>query len=532
MAKGIKIPVTAPGAKQARRDIKGVADASKQLGGDAKAGGVDAAEGMDDFTGAMGVNLSTFTNWKIGLGAGIAAIIAGLKASYEHVSQIHEKMREAYREFSSMAQRPSTIALAQVRGESEAATVKWKKRTAAKYTIDAEEAGAADFGLKSGLSTEFDRSGLDEIGEGAFKTMRVFGARGKTVSETAAASVKAGVATTPAEVKDFLAKVGTFAKESAVDYQGLAQVVKRLLPLVKSSGIPVDRFLAMAAAMSFQISDPGELATTLERIIRSAGKSGPALKRYAAEAGKKLDDLTAAEIIDFQASVIDAAEGPQAKARAAKSLGIEDEIATLYGKAYGPETRAGVRKFLAGAGTASFADVEGQYAKVRSSDTAKVYAAKQKKELTEFEASQSAALMTEVEDLAEAEVTRAMGEGEDIGGWEVLEDLAGGDKRAKRYYMIKALKAMLKRLSEDPSLDAAASAEAGDLYRQFTTTTMSRGDIGASFQTSGGNEPAVREAFRFVQGQGGGNITINNGGVHFNGQYADPAGVRRDTGME
>ena len=89
---------------------------------------------------------------------------------------------------------------------------------------------------------------------------------------------------------------------------------------------------------------------------------------------------------------------------------------------------------------------------------------------------------------------------------------------------------MLNRMHKDDSLSRSvrmdAMMRAGQLEQGYAEAYQTYGGMGMW-------EGEIRTGFRFVQEHGGGRgVTINNGGVHFHGQYEDPAGAPRKTGME
>jgi len=545
VAKDINIKIKAPGAKQAAADIKGTAGAERQLGADAKKAGKGigkANEAVDGLTRGLGVNKSVFTNWKVGLAAGIAAVAAGLKESYDYVRRIHKEMRDAYREFVDLSRQAGTSQLAQIRGESEAATVKWMYKTGRKYSIAPEEARTAAFEMESGLGPDQvgGRKAFGQIQDTMFTSMRAFGTSGRTGAGLAIAAYESGQAKTPEEFKRFYAKAGLAAGKSRLSLESLGGILSTLLPLAVKAGIPADYFMAQAAAMSFRIGEPSRLRTALERMIRAAGTKGDALEQYAEKAGRKVADLSAVEVMEFQSRQIAGAMtrgGPQAGMAMAESLGLSPELAQVYGAAFDPEVQARMKGLRGQIGGAAWGGVSDRYAGVRQTPEAAAYSARLAKQQARQEASRKQALMAIVEDLSVGEVARMRGLDQDIPG--VLEDMpaipfgpSGGQEQAKRMYMLKELERVLRAIEINQSLSAETRAEAARRREEiFENRGIVSGDIPAGYQMYGNAESTVRGAFGFAQGQG---VTVNsyNGGVQFIGQHADPAGQQQPTGME
>jgi len=538
MAKDIDIKVKASGAKKTAADIRDTARAEHDLGKGAKGaskGIRQASEAMDELTRGLGVNKSIFTNWQVGLAAGLATLVAALKESHEYLSRIHAEMRSAFREFSDLTRQPGTVQLAQIRGATEAATVDWMYRTGEKYAISPQEARTAAFEIESGLDPTKvgGKAAFGRIEDAAFRVMRGFGASGRTAAGLGIAAYESGLAMTPEEFRRFYAQAGIAAGKSRLSLESLGGILTETLPMAVKAGIPADYFMAQASAMSFRIGDPSRLRTALRQMIAAAGIKGPSLEQYAAAAGRQLADMSAVDIMELQSRQISgalASGGPQAANLMAESLGLPRELAQVYGAAFDPAVQARMRGLRGMIGGAAWSDVAGRYAGVRGTQSAREYATRIGEQRSRQMMGRSQGLMTVAENLARTRVNTMLATGQDIPG--VLEDLPGGQGRATRMYMLHSLQRILGGMAADESLGADVRAEAAGMHEDiFEDRGLISGDIPGGYQILGNAEREVMGAFRFAQTHG---ITINryNGGVQFIGQYSDQAGELVPSGME
>ena len=374
MTDDVKIPISTPGATEAARELKNVAAASREVGQSVKEAGQGTSQAtrqMSDDAGKAAGRIregaSGWNEWKTAGLAAAAAVGAAVRRVIANMQEMSERVRQDYQSFVGLTQQNDTRALAQIRSQSEARTAAWITRQSATYGIAPEEVRSAAFEIESGFQPEQvgGAAALASMEAMAFKTMRGTGAGGKTVAGLQIAAYEAGLARTPEQFGAFLAKSTAYAGASRMTLQDFGGIMSRLLPMAVNVGLDPDEFQSMAAAMSFRISDPGRLATSLEQLIRAAGAKSPALQQFAAGQGRDAASMGASEVMAFQSEYISTAMqagGPQGAKSAAEALGIAPELAQVYGVAFDPTVRARMGTLRARASEATFRDViEGRF---------------------------------------------------------------------------------------------------------------------------------------------------------------------------
>ena len=372
MPDDVKIPISTPGAKAAGKDLKSVATNLRQVGRSA----TGAGQATSHATGRMGddaqragqkvkQSAASWDTWKVAGLAAATAIGAAMRRVIANMQEHADLIRRDYQSFVDLTQQTDTRALAQIRGQSEAKTAAWLTKQSATYGIAPKDVRSAAFEIESGFKPEQvgGAAALTAMEQMAFKTMRSTGAGGKTVAGLEIAGYEAGLARTPAQFGAFLAKSTAYAGSSRMTLQDFGGIMSRLLPMAVNVGLDPDEFQSMAAAMSFRISDPGRLATSLEQLIRAAGVKSKPLTQFAAGQGREAGSMTASEVMGFQSQYISSAMkagGPQGSAAAAEELGIPAELAQVYGVAFDPAVRERMVGLREGASGATFAAVIGE----------------------------------------------------------------------------------------------------------------------------------------------------------------------------
>jgi len=455
---------------------------------------------------------------KIGLAAA-AAIGAAMRRVVANMQEASDRIRQDYQSFVSLTQQNDTRALAQIRGASEAKTASWMMKQSATFGIAPEEARGAAFEIESGFQPEQvgGAAALASMETMAFKTMRATGAGGKTVAGLQIAAYESGLAKKPAQFASFLAKSTAYAGASRMTLQDFGGIMSRLLPMAVKVGIDPDEFQSMAAAMSFRISDPGRLATSLEQLIRAAGAESDPLKQFAAGQGRDVADLGASEIMEFQSQYISTAMqagGPQGARSAAESLGIAPELAQTYGVAFDPAVRARMGTLQAGAAGATFKDVIGGRFN-QSIDTPEGRTSRAAYEKKYQEQRRAVGEQDYQAALAEAAAGQKGAEANREGNWAVgvqeavfsPEQLARNALRQSQEMQLE----MLIRMSTDPDTRSRAQEMLSGINARPYTQTM----LGV-----GGRDAAVGAA-AFLADQ----KPVFNGGTHYhNNDKSDPAG--------
>jgi len=522
MSDDVKIPVSTPGAKEAGAELKNLAGGLREVGQASKVASQDASHatksiGDDAHKAAAKVKegAKSWDEWRTGGLAAAAAIGAAIRRVIANMAEASERIRQDYQSFVGLTQQNDTRALAQIRGASEAKTASWMMKQSAAYGIAPEEARTAAFQIESGFQPEQvgGKAALASMEQMAFQTMRATGAGGQTVAGLQIAAYESGLAKTPAQFGAFLAKSTAYAGASRMTLQDFGGIMSRLLPMAVNVGIDPDEFQSMAAAMSFRISDPGRLATSLEQLIRAAG-AGPA-------------GMAASEVMAFQSQKISAAMqagGPQGAKAAAEALGIAPELAQVYGVAFDPTVRARMGTLRAGAAGATFKDViAGRF--YQSLDTPEgrtSRAAFEKK----FQESRRAVGEEDYQSaLAEAAAGQRESEANREGGMMAgaREAVFTPDQLARRalHQSQEAQLEMLIGVSADPAVRSRAQA----LLSGISARPLMQGITGV------GQRDAEIDAAAFLAEQrgGGGGPTFNfSGGTHYHtGSKSDPAGKPR-----
>ncbi len=127
-------------------------------------------------------------------------------------------LRDTHREFAEFTQQPEIIQLAKLRDWAEARTALWVQRAAQRYDLPWKAVAEGALGYESAFEPRDvgGQKGYEELEDIIFKTMRVYGVSGGTLVKLALAAKTAGVARTPQEYGDFLAKVGFYAENSGL----------------------------------------------------------------------------------------------------------------------------------------------------------------------------------------------------------------------------------------------------------------------------------------------------------------------------
>ena len=105
MPDDIKIPVTTPGARQAKQALRGVADAEKQIGQAGKQGGREAAEGLDRAERGAGRLMSKIKSLVASF-AGMALvrrILSGLAEETERMDRASLRAAESMRSILALS---------------------------------------------------------------------------------------------------------------------------------------------------------------------------------------------------------------------------------------------------------------------------------------------------------------------------------------------------------------------------------------------------------------------------------------------
>jgi len=531
----LKIPIRTPGADQAKRDLKEIAAGEKAVGQAAGEAGkkTSAAAGetqqaLDKTHRKAAQGKTSFSEWgKAGIAATVAITAAVMKL-LGRIQAVNDRLRATYSEFVGLTQQSETIALAQIRGKSERATVNWMLGTGQRYGLKPEEVRGAAFGIESGLKPEQvgGEGALGEIETAAFKTMRAGGASGKTAAGLAIAAYESGMAKTPAGFRSFYAKATTYAGESRMNLQDLGSILSRLLPMAVKAGIDPDYFMSMASAMSYRIEDPSRLATALEQIIRAAGKKSKALEAFAKRGGRTTADLSARDVMEFQSGFISKAlqtGGPQGAEAAAETLGLSSELAGVYGAAFDATVQARMGMLQGKGQAAQWGPVVGRrYAQVSATPEARFTSGQQRERFEQMKRSikdalYHAALVEAAADIAE--YLKAPQGGMAGFAQKSREVLLSRDQMARErllYNVTNRLK-QVSRFDADPARKAQAASLMGDLTGWSGTYIMTgvgeRDDIqrALEFLDEGGREP--------MQG-----VRIQGGTHYHNHDKRDPAG--------
>jgi len=354
MTDDVKIPISTPGAKQSQTELDGVASSLRKVGEEGKKGAAEAGKATDSLSKST-QNLTSQVGALLGGYAGFQGVVKMMRALADEM----ERITRDYQVFVNLTQRSDVRSLAQIRGKGEAETAAWTTEQAARYGVSGAEITNAAFEIESGFRPEQvgGAANLARMEEAAFKTMRISGVGGKTVAGLQIAAYESGLAKSPEQFESFLAKSVSYAGGSRINLQDFGTIMARLLPMAVSAGIDPDEFQSMAAAMSFRISNPGRLATSLEQLIRAAGAKSAPLEKLAAGG-----QLSASQIMAFQSEYLSGAMrrgGPQAATAAASELNISPELAQVYGVAFDPTVRARMGELRGQASGATFAGTVG-----------------------------------------------------------------------------------------------------------------------------------------------------------------------------
>jgi len=533
MPDDVKIPISTPGAKEAGKAIKGVASSLREVGHSAKETGKVTSQA----TGRMGddaqkagqkvkQSAASWDTWKVAGLAAAAAIGAAMRRVIANMQEHADLIRRDYQSFVDLTQQPGTRALSQIRGQSEAKTAAWLTKQSATFGIAPKEVRSAAFEIESGFKPEQvgGAAALTAMEQMAFKTMRATGAGGKTVAGLEIAGYEAGLAKTPAQFGAFLAKSTAYAGSSRMTLQDFGGIMARLLPMAVNVGLDPDEFQSMAAAMSFRISDPGRLATSLEQLIRAAGVKSKPLTQFAAGQGREPGAMGASEVMAFQSQYISKAMragGPQGSAAAAEELGIPAELAQVYGVAFDPAVRERMVGLRQGASGATFAGVIGQryQASIETPEGRTSRAAYQQKYQQQRRGLRE---KTYQADLAEAKAGRMAMEADQGGNWadRAAEAVFSQDQLA-RQSLQQTYESQLETIIKynvDPQVTARAQSLLGSIHKR----TYSQITLGV------GQKTEMTNVADFLSEMRAGAPTVYQGGTHYHSDGRnDPAGKPR-----
>lgn len=375
MADDLKIPVSVPGADDAERKLRGVAEAEKQVGQGAEQAGRQAA----DAGRAAEQGAASFAVLNQAMGVLISTVQRAFRMVLDNLRELESARAAAFRQYVGQVAAPSTVALAQLRGAGEAETAMWVAEQAQQFGLTGEGVRGAAFAIESGIRPEEvgGAEGFARIQRAAFQTMRVTGAGGETAARMALAAREAGLGGTPEEIERFYGQATAFAGGSMISLAEFGPILGRLLPMAVSAGMDPQTFMSLAGAMSYRISDPSRLATSLEQLIRAAGRPSEPLAAFAAAGGRRPDQLSAMEILAFQSGQVGqamAAGGPQAATAAAATLGLSAEQATLFGVAFDPAVQARMAGLRETAGGAGWEVIGGRFGQVMATPEAQAMA--------------------------------------------------------------------------------------------------------------------------------------------------------------
>jgi len=527
----VKIQVSAPGAKRAASDLKGVAQAEgrvaasgRKAGRDVKKGADDSRQALDQLGSAVGVNTSLFRSWQMGAVGAVMAVVSVVRNALATVKELNRELRQYYRQFVDLSMQPQTQQLAQIRGAGEAETVRWMLEQARRHTIRPEDARDAAFAIESGLDPAAvgGRAGLEAIETAAFQTMRVTGASGRALSGLTIAATEAGIASTPAQFRAFFARASTYAKQSSVSLEQLADVAGTLLPAAVSAGMTEAQFMSMAAAMSFRIKEPGRLRTALEQMIRAAGTSSDRMTAEAEKMGRDAAEMSAVERMVLQSDIIAAAKaagGLPGGAKAAEELGIPPELAQTYAAAFDKAVQARMAGLAATGSAATWEGaIAGRYAEVTGTPEAEAYRARIAGQATRQAESRRRAALHTMQERAEATYTRMRARGEDIPG--IWEDVYSKET-VVRHLVAEEIRRQMRAIAADPDVPESIREAAEDWDRSDPFSKL----YGYTYYGTHSGDVAARARW--------GQTVINNHGVQYNNyNKKDPAGRRRRTGME
>ncbi len=579
MPDDVKIPVGAPGARKAARDLRGVAAAQRQVGqaggaaGKKLAGGYERAQGRlnrlnkrvkelrwnmqragggtdaqrlklrrmsdtaarlgkrlkrvgEDGSGALnklgqaaGVNTSLFANWQLAAVAAGAAVVAMVMRAREAMKELRREMRQWYREFVDLSRQPMTGALARIRGATEADTVGWMHRTGRKYSIAPEEARDMAFEMESGLDPAQvgGKAAFEDIQDAGYKFMRAEKASGGTASGLAIAAFEAGIATRPADFKRFYAKVSAYAGKSKVSPEQIGQIAAELLPAAVAAGISEDQFLAMASAMSFRIKRPDLLRTTLERMIRAAGTNSEGLSRAAEATGRKLGQMSAVEIMELQSDIISGAMRDRG-VQGAMAAAEQLKLPAELAQIYPKAFDPAVRRRMRGLlAIGSAATWEGTVGSRYREVRGSTESQEYSSRLGKQQAKQRAGQENALFAVLENRAEAKVTEM--MGAGEnipgVWEAGPRGKEKAIRKYILDYLYEAVARIDPESLPDDQARREWRDASGDITTA----GILG--YRSSGAGEERVQSAARFAQRYG----DVYQGGTHYHiNDGRDPAG--------
>lgn len=341
MADEVKIPVSVPGAKQAAQDLRGVADAEHKVGTAGSEGGKKAADGMREADSAaselgsrLGINTRVFASWKTAAVAAAAAVAGAIAKTIARIQEVNEGLKLAAQQAAMETGTAGTRALANVRGQSQSQTLLSTYQQATQFDVTRETAETASFAIESGIqaSDVGGTAGILAIESAALETAAISGAGGGTVGGLALTAREAMGASRPEEFKQFFAKSLAYAKSSRVSLEELGGILNETLPLAVKAGIDPDKFMAMAAAMSFRIKQPQMVRTALRQMIAATTRPSAGLSSLASKAGQDLSAMSAAEIMDVQSSLLEQAalKGPQEIGKVVEALGLPVEIGQVY----------------------------------------------------------------------------------------------------------------------------------------------------------------------------------------------------------
>jgi len=338
---GIDIRVTTPGADESQRKLQGVANAQQQVGRKGRRAGQDLTKAnraskasIDELGQALGVNTRLFKDWRMAGVAAVTAIAAGVAKLFQQISAYNAELSRAVEKAANQTGQAGVRSLANIRGSTQTEALLSTYQQAVDLDISRATAEQMSFAIESGLSPSDvgGAAGIREIEKAAGMTAAISGASGSTVGGLALTAREALGASRPAEFKSFFAKALTYAKSSRVSLEELGGVLNETLPLAVKAGIDPDRFMAMAASMSFRIKEPTMVRTALRQMIAATTRPSDALGKMATEAGRNLSAMSASDIMALQGSMLAqaAVHGPQAIGRAVEAMGLPVEIGQVY----------------------------------------------------------------------------------------------------------------------------------------------------------------------------------------------------------
>ena len=144
MADDVKIPISTPGAKEAKQALDGVADSLHKVGDTAKKSGGEAAQEtgkLHEVTGKLAGQVTSLIGSYMGL-QGVLKLLAGIREEHERILQVTLRQTEAQR---------GLLALSQVAGERPE-TIAALNRMAVASGRPVEQVAPAFYTLKSGTT--------------------------------------------------------------------------------------------------------------------------------------------------------------------------------------------------------------------------------------------------------------------------------------------------------------------------------------------------------------------------------------------